>query len=298
MQLSIKVTAINYLNKSNEIAIADKDNVISIYSIETRERTLTYKMILNETNCVIHIFETKNKKMLIITKHKSFHLLNRSILHLELLNLNFSFTILRNTCTMINDNEVLAIGTNWGNIFIININPLIIKSLLLYNILNKNFYFLHMLERSEINAIKKIVQYKRDSLLSLSNSKIIIWNLTTYQAISVIDIKANDVTYRLNGEIMINMNGRIWIMSLLFNKKRIVYDSNSKMNKVLDEIKENVYIGIEDSKRIIKVKENNRELVKEYDQDIIKYIMGMINGKNVMILQFEDSVIIDYTNQN
>ena len=281
MQLSIKVTAINYLNKSNEIAIADKDNVISIYSIETRERTLTYKMILNETNCVIHIFETKNKKMLIITKHKSFHLLNRSILHLELLNLNFSFTILRNTCTMINDNEVLAIGTNWGNIFIININPLIIKSLLLYNILNKNFYFLHMLERSEINAIKKIVQYKRDSLLSLSNSKIIIWNLTTYQAISVIDIKANDVTYRLNGEIMINMNGRIWIMSLLFNKKRIVYDSNSKMNKVLDEIKE-----------------NNRELVKEYDQDIIKYIMGMINGKNVMILQFEDSVIIDYTNQN
>ena len=153
MQLNIKVTAVNYLNKSNEIAIADKDNVISIYSIETRERTLTYKMILNETNCVIHIFETKDKKLLIITKHKSFHLLNRSTLHLELLNLNFSFTILRNTCTMINDNEVLTIGTNWGNIFIININPLIIKSLLLYNILNKNFYFLHMLERSEINAI-------------------------------------------------------------------------------------------------------------------------------------------------
>ena len=49
MQLSIKVTAINYLNKSNEIAIADKDNVISIYSIETREKTFTYKMILNET---------------------------------------------------------------------------------------------------------------------------------------------------------------------------------------------------------------------------------------------------------
>lgn len=298
MQLNIKVTAVNYLNKSNEIAIADKDNVISIYSIETRERTLTYKMILNETNCVIHIFETKDKKLLIITKHKSFHLLNRSTLHLELLNLNFSFTILRNTCTMINDNEVLTIGTNWGNIFIININPLIIKSLLLYNILNKNFYFLHMLERSEINAIKKIVQYKRDSLLSLSNSKIIIWNLATYQAISVIDIKASDVTYRLNGEIMINMNGRIWIMNLLFNKKRIVYDSNSKMNKVLEEIKESAYIGIEDSKRIIKVKENNRELVKEYDKDIIKYIIGMINGKNVMILQFEDSVIIDYTNQN
>ena len=269
MQLNIKVTAVNYLNKSNEIAIADKDNVISIYSIETRERTLTYKMILNETNCVIHIFETKDKKMLIITKHKSFHLLNRSILHLELLNLNFSFTILRNTCTMINDNEVLVIGTNWGNIFIININPLIIKSLLLYNILNKNFYFLHMLERSEINAIKKIVQYKRDSLLSLSNSKIIIWNLVTYQAISVINIKASDVTYRLNGEIMINMNGRIWIMNLLFNKKRIVYDSNSKMNKVLEEIKENVYIGIEDSKRIIKVKENNRELVKEYDKVLL-----------------------------
>ena len=145
MQLNISATAINYLNRSNEIAIADKDNVISIYSIETREKTFTYKMILNETNYIIHIFEIKDNKVLIITKHKSFHLLNRSSLHLELLNLNFSFTILRNTCTMINDNEVLAIGTNWGNIFIININPLIIKSLLLYNILNKNFYFLHML---------------------------------------------------------------------------------------------------------------------------------------------------------
>ena len=298
MQLNISATAINYLNRSNEIAIADKDNVISIYSIETREKTFTYKMILNETNYIIHIFEIKDNKVLIITKHKSFHLLNRSSLHLELLNLNFSFTILRNTCTMINDNEVLAIGTNWGNIFIININPLIIKSLLLYNILNKNFYFLHMLERSEINAIKKIVQYKRGSLLSLSNSKIILWNLSTYQAITVIDIKASDVTYKLNGEIMINMNERLWSMNLLLNKKRSVYDSNSKMNKVLEEIKENEYIGIEDNKRIIKVKDNHREVVEEFNKDIIKYIMGMINGKNVMILQFEDSVIIDYTNQN
>ena len=298
MQLNISATAINYLNRSNEIAIADKDNVISIYSIETREKTFTYKMILNETNYIIHIFEIKDNKVLIITKHKSFHLLNRSSLHLELLNLNFSFTILRNTCTMINDNEVLAIGTNWGNIFIININPLIIKSLLLYNILNKNFYFLHMLERSEINAIKKIVQYKRGSLLSLSNSKIILWNLSTYQAITVIDIKASDVTYKLNGEIMINMNERLWSMNLLLNKKRSVYDSNSKMNKVLEEIKENVYIGIEDNKRIIKVKDNHREVVEEFNKDIIKYIIGYVNKKNVMILQFEDSVIINYPIQN
>ena len=298
MQLNIIATAINYLNRSNEIAIADKDNVISIYSIETREKTFTYKMILNETNYIIHIFEIKDNKVLIITKHKSFHLLNRSSLHLELLNLNFSFTILRNTCTMINDNEVLAIGTNWGNIFIININPLIIKSLLLYNILNKNFYFLHMLERSEINAIKKIVQYKRGSLLSLSNSKIILWNLSTYQAITVIDIKASDVTYKLNGEIMINMNERLWSMNLLLNKKRSVYDSNSKMNKVLEEIKENEYIGIEDNKRIIKVKDNHREVVEEFNKDIIKYIIGYVNKKNVMILQFEDSVIINYPIQN
>ena len=298
MQLNISATAINYLNRSNEIAIADKDNVISIYSIETREKTFTYKMILNETNYIIHIFEIKDNKVLIITKHKSFHLLNRSSLHLELLNLNFSFTILRNTCTMINDNEVLAIGTNWGNIFIININPLIIKSLLLYNILNKNFYFLHMLERSEINAIKKIVQYKRGSLLSLSNSKIILWNLSTYQAITVIDIKASDVTYKLNGEIMINMNERLWSMNLLLNKKRSVYDSNSKMNKVLEEIKENEYIGIEDNKRIIKVKDNHREVVEEFNKDIIKYIIGYANKKNVMILQFEDSVIINYPIQN
>ena len=298
MQLNISATAINYLNRSNEIAIADKDNVISIYSIETREKTFTYKMILNETNYIIHIFEIKDNKVLIITKHKSFHLLNRSSLHLELLNLNFSFTILRNTCTMINDNEVLAIGTNWGNIFIININPLIIKSLLLYNILNKNFYFLHMLERSEINAIKKIVQYKRGSLLSLSNSKIILWNLSTYQAITVIDIKASDVTYKLNGEIMINMNERLWSMNLLLNKKRSVYDSNSKMNKVLEEIKENEYIGIEDNKRIIKVKDNHREVVEEFNKDIIKYIIGYVNKKNVMILQFEDSVIINYPIQN
>ena len=298
MQLNISATAINYLNRSNEIAIADKDNVILIYSIETREKTFTYKMILNETNYIIHIFEIKDNKVLIITKHKSFHLLNRSSLHLELLNLNFSFTILRNTCTMINDNEVLAIGTNWGNIFIININPLIIKSLLLYNILNKHFYFLHMLERSEINAIKKIVQYKRGSLLSLSNSKIILWNLSTYQAITVIDIKASDVTYKLNGEIMINMNERLWSMNLLLNKKRSVYDSNSKMNKVLEEIKENEYIGIEDNKRIIKVKDNHREVVEEFNKDIIKYIIGYVNKKNVMILQFEDSVIINYPIQN
>ena len=63
-------------------------------------------------------------------------------------------------------------------------------------------------------------------------------------------------------------------------------------------IKENEDIGIEDNKRIIKVKDNHREVVEEFNKDIIKYIIGYVNKKNVMILQFEDSVIINYPIQN